>query len=134
MSEPTILVVDDDPDILETTKVALGRSGYDVITAVNGFEAIGAARIRKPDLILLDVMLPRENGYRVARTLREDEAAGVYSQPNSIILLTARDLSTDPDREQLFQNFAKPDRVIYKPFDLDELLEQIETLLAERVT
>ena len=71
---------------------------------------------------------------RVARTLREDEAAGVYSQPNSIILLTARDLSTDPDREQLFQNFAKPDRVIYKPFDLDELLEQIETLLAERVT
>ena len=133
MSDATVLVVDDDPDILETTKVALSRSGYDVVTAVNGFEALGAARILKPDLILLDVMLPRENGYRVARALREDEAAGVYDRPNSIILVTARDLSSTPDREQLFNDFARPDRVIYKPFDLDDLLGQVEDVLADRV-
>jgi len=132
MSEPTILVVDDDPDILVTTKVALSRSGYAVITATNGFEAVGAARIRKPDLILLDVMMPEENGYRVARILREDEQLGVYERPNLIVLVTARDLSTSPDREELFQDFAKPDRVIYKPFDLDDLLQQVAELLEDR--
>ena len=130
MSETTILLVDDEPDILETTKALLERSGYRVITAVNGFEALGAARICKPDLILLDVMLPGENGYRVARTLREDEALGVYEHPNRIILITARDLSSDPEREQLFQDFAKPDRVHYKPFDFDQLLAQIEDVLS----
>jgi CheY-like chemotaxis protein len=132
MSEPTILVVDDDPDILVTTEVALSRSGYAVITATNGFEAVGAARIRKPDLILLDVMMPEENGYRVARILREDEQLGVYERPNLIVLVTARDLSTSPDREELFQDFAKPDRVIYKPFDLDDLLQQVAELLEDR--
>ncbi len=129
MSGKTILVVDDEADILETTKVLLERSGYEVVTATNGFEALGAARICKPDLIILDVMLPGENGYRVSHTLREDEALGVYERPNRIILVTARDLSTDPEREQLFQDFAKPDRVIYKPFDLDDLVSQVGELL-----
>ncbi len=131
MSEATILVVDDDPDIRDTTHVALERAGYSVVTAANGFEAIGAARVAKPDVILLDVMMPRENGYRVARILREDEAAGVYERPNRIALLTARDLSSDPEREQLFQDFAKPDRVIYKPFELDDLLAEIAALLSD---
>ena len=131
MSDSTILVVDDEPDILETTRVLLERSGYKVVTAVNGFEALGAARICKPDLILLDVMLPGENGYRVARALREDEALGVYEKPNRIILVTARDLSSDPEREQLFQDFARPDRVHYKPFNLDQLLAQIAELLGD---
>jgi len=132
MSQQTILVVDDDPDILMTTQVALDRSGYEVITATNGFEAVGAARVRKPDLILLDVMLPEENGYRVARILREDEACGVYERPNLIVLVTARDLSSAPDREEMFRDFAKPDRVIYKPFDLDDLMGQVAELLANR--
>jgi CheY-like chemotaxis protein len=130
MSEKKVLVVDDEPDILETTKVLLERKGYEVVTATNGFEALGAARICKPDLIILDVMLPGENGYRVSRALREDEALGVYERPNRIILVTARNLSTDPEREQLFQDFAKPDRVIYKPFDLDDLIDQVGELIS----
>ena len=130
MSETTILVVDDDQDIQVTTKVALSRAGYNVITASNGFEAVGAVRLRKPDLVLLDVMMPEENGYRVARTIREDEEKGVYEKPNLIVLVTARDLSATPDREELFQDFAKPDRVIYKPFDLDDLIGQVAELLA----
>lgn len=129
MSDATVLLVDDDPDILITNKVALERAGYKVITATNGFEALGAARARKPDLILLDVMMPGENGYRVARILREDEAAGVYERPNRIVLVTARDLSNFPDREEMFRDFAKPDRVIYKPFDLDDLVTQVGELL-----
>lgn len=131
MSRSKILLVDDDPDILETTKVALERADYEVLTATNGLEALGSVRISRPDLILLDVMLPGENGYRVARTIREDEDAGVYDRPNRIILVTARDLSNDPEREELFGDFARPDRVVYKPFELEDLLRQIEELLSE---
>jgi CheY-like chemotaxis protein len=131
MTKATILVVDDDPDILSTTRVALERAGYEVLTAANGLEGLGAVRISRPDLVLLDVMLPGENGYRVARAIREDEAAGVYEHRNRIILFTARDLSNEPDREQMFSDFAQPDRVIYKPFDLDDLMAQIEQLLNE---
>lgn len=131
MSRSKILLVDDDPDILETTKVALERADYEVLTATNGLEALGSVRISRPDLILLDVMLPGENGYRVARTIREDEDAGVYDRPNRIILVTARDLSNDPEREKLFGDFARPDRVVYKPFELGDLLRQIEELLGE---
>ncbi len=131
MSRSKILLVDDDPDILETTKVALERADYEVLTATNGLEALGSVRISRPDLILLDVMLPGENGYRVARTIREDEDAGVYDRRNRIILVTARDLSNDPEREELFGDFARPDRVVYKPFELEDLLRQIEELLSE---
>jgi len=131
MSRSKILLVDDDPDILETTKVALERADYEVLTATNGLEALGSVRISRPDLILLDVMLPGENGYRVARTIREDEDAGVYDRRNRIILVTARDLSNDLEREELFGDFARPDRVVYKPFELEDLLQQIEELLSE---
>lgn len=131
MSQTTILLVDDDPDILETTRFALEREDYEVFTATNGLEALGAVRIRRPDLILLDVMLPGENGYRVARAIREDEEAGVYEKRNKIILVTARDLSNEPGREDLFEGFAQPDRVVYKPFELEDLLGQVKKLLSE---
>ncbi len=131
MTKATILLVDDDLDILETTKVALERAGFEVLTATNGLEALGAVRISRPDLILLDVMLPGENGYRVARAIREDEETGVYERRNKIILVTARDLSTDPDREDIFQDFARPDDVVYKPFDLHDLLLKVRELLEE---
>jgi CheY-like chemotaxis protein len=131
MSQTKILLVDDDPDILETTRVALERADYEVLTATNGLEALGAVRISRPDLILLDVMMPGENGYRVARAIREDEEAGVYEHRNKIILVTARDLSNEPDREELFNDFARPDRVVYKPFELADLLRQVAELLSE---
>jgi len=126
MNPVKILLVDDDEDILETTRVALERAGYEVVTATNGLEALGAVRIKRPDLILLDVMLPGENGYRVARAIREDEETGVYERRNKIILVTARDLSNEPDREELFKDFARPDGVVYKPFELSDLLRKIE--------
>ena len=76
-------------------------------------------------------MMPRENGYRVARTLREDERRGVYPHGLKIALLTARDLSGEPDREEIFLEFSRADLMLYKPFDLEELVARIGGLLAE---
>lgn len=130
MGQPKILVVDDEEDVLETIRYRLEHEGYEVVAAVNGWEAIGAARLAKPDLVVLDVMLPKENGYRVSRTFREDEAAGVYPKRLPVLLLTARDLSTDGDREKMFMEFADADEVIYKPFDMDYLVRRVQELLS----
>ncbi len=134
MSKAKVMLVDDEPDILETVQYALEREGYDVVTATTGIEALGVVRISEPDLLLLDVMLPGENGYRVARMVREDQDRGVYSRKFPIVLVTARDLSLDPDREKMFREFSRADMVVYKPFDLDDLLGLVETLTARRDT
>ena len=132
MSGEKILVVDDEPDVVETVKFRLESDGYEVVTAADGFEALGAARVHRPDLILLDVMLPKENGYRVSRLLREDEDATGATRRTPIVLLTARDLSGDAEREKMFMDFSRANLVIYKPFDLAELVEVVERLLAAR--
>ncbi len=75
-------------------------------------------------------MMPRENGYRVARTLREDEHRGVYPRGLKIVLLTARDLSGEPDREEIFLEFSRADLMLYKPFDLETLIDRLGALLA----
>lgn len=124
-----ILLVDDEPDIIETVEYVLEREGYEVLTAGNGYEALGVTRVHTPDLLLLDVMLPGENGYRVSRAVRDDEDLGVYPRRVPIVLVTARDLSLDPEREKMFMEFSRADLVIYKPFDLDEMLDLIQRLL-----
>jgi two-component system alkaline phosphatase synthesis response regulator PhoP len=124
-----ILLVDDEPDIVETVEYVLQREGYEVLTATDGYAALGVARVHKPDLLLLDVMLPGENGYRVSRAVRDDEELGVYPRRVPIVLVTARDLSLDPEREKMFMEFSRADLVIYKPFDLDEMLNLIQRLL-----
>jgi two-component system response regulator MprA len=129
MSKAKIVLVDDEPDILQTVQRALEFDDYEVITATNGLEALGAVRVHKPDLVLLDVMLPGENGYRVARAIREDEEKGVYERRIPIVLVTARDLSADPEREEMFMGFTQADEVVYKPFELDDLLALVARLL-----
>lgn len=124
-----ILVVDDEPDLLATLQYRLRQEGWDVIVAKNGLEGLGAMRAKEPDLVILDVMLPGENGYRVAKMIREDEELGVYPQRTPILLLTARDLSSDPDREKMFLEFSQADRMMYKPFDMVELLSEVRALL-----
>lgn len=126
----TILLVDDEPDVIETVKYRLEQEGYRVLTAGDGLEALKMVLAKHPDLLVLDVMLPGENGYRVAHKIREDQAAGTYPGRLPIILVTARDLSSDPDREKIFMEFSGADRVIYKPFDLEDLVGQIGELLA----
>ena len=69
--QPLILVADDDPDILALVSFRLERAGYAVVQALNGEEAVQVALARRPDLAVLDVMMPRIDGYEATRRLRE---------------------------------------------------------------
>lgn len=129
MSRRTILLVDDEPDILETTQFRLELEGYEIFTATNGLAGLVAFRKHRPDLLVLDVMMPGENGYRVARKIRLEEAAGKLEPRTPILLLTARDLSGDPERENIFMEFSGADGVMYKPFELDDLVERVGEIL-----
>lgn len=129
MNKGKVLIVDDEADILLSTRFQFEQEGYEVSTAINGWEALGAIRAIEPDLVILDVMMPKENGYRVSKMVKEDIASGNILKNIPIIILTARKLDTDPERENIFEEFSQADTVIYKPFDLDALVKEAEALL-----
>lgn len=119
-----ILVVDDEINIVMVLEARLTGSGYEVITASDGQEGLQKARAEKPDLIILDVMLPKIDGYKVCRMLKSDE---VY-RGIPIILLSAR--TQESDKEIGWQQGA--DRYLTKPFRPEELLQTIEELLPKQ--
>jgi DNA-binding response OmpR family regulator len=118
-----ILIVDDEPKIVMMVKNRLEASGYEVLTASDGQEGLDKARSQKPDLIILDVMLPKIDGYKVCRMLKFDEA---YKKI-SIIMFTARAQKED---EQLGKDVGA-DAYITKPFVAADLLAKIKELLKE---
>jgi two-component system response regulator MprA len=119
MNEPTrILVVDDDPRIAASLRRALIYEGYEVAVAVDGPAALAAARERPPELVVLDVMLPKLDGIEVCRRLR---AAGDVA----ILMLTARDATGD--RVRGLDSGA--DDYLTKPFATEELLARVRALL-----
>jgi len=117
----TILVVDDDPDIARFVEVNLRSAGYDVAVAADGEEALGRAQEMRPDLVLLDVMMPRIDGFEVAQRLRRNP----QTANTSIIMLTAKALSTD----KVLGLTAGGDDYIIKPFDPIELLARVKGTL-----
>jgi diguanylate cyclase (GGDEF)-like protein len=117
----TILVVDDDPDIARFVEVNLRSAGYDVAVAGDGEEALGRAMELRPDLVLLDVMMPRIDGFEVAQRLRRNP----QTANTSIIMLTAKALSTD----KVLGLTAGADDYIIKPFDPIELLARVKGTL-----
>lgn len=121
-----ILVVDDEPDAIELIRFNLKASGYDVITAEDGEEALLKARKFSPDLILLDVMLPEIDGLEVCKILRRDPATA--SLP--IIMLTAK--ASEIDRV-LGLEFGADDYVT-KPFSPRELMLRVRNLLKRKET
>ena len=122
-----ILVVDDEPDILETLKYSLGRRGFEVMTAIDGLEGLEKAKRLPPDFMILDVMLPGCNGYEVSRMLKEwmDNDPEAVSFP--IMLLTARKVDSR-DREKFIATWSRADACMYKPFELDEVVATIHNL------
>ena len=118
----TLLLVDDEPDLLESLSIRLKASGYRVVTAVDGLEALKKARTLQPDLILLDLMLPLMDGYKVARLLKFDSR---YSRI-PILILSAR--GQDQDKE--LAHSAGADDYLVKPFSSNELLSRIGKLLS----
>ena len=117
----TILVVDDDPDIARFVEVNLRSAGYEVAVAADGEEALDRAQDMRPDLVLLDVMMPRIDGFEVAQRLRRNP----QTANTSIIMLTAKALSTD----KVLGLTAGADDYIIKPFDPIELLARVKGTL-----
>ena len=113
-----ILLVEDDPSIREVTAIGLGAAGFAVTTAADGVEGLERFRSEPPDLVLLDIMLPRMDGYEVCRQIRR--AATV-----PIIMLTARGDTMDV----VVGLEAGADDYVRKPFDLPELIARIRAAL-----
>ena len=119
-----ILVVDDEDDILHFLELVLADKGFEVATASNGHDALALAQTERPDLILLDIMMPQMDGWEVLKLLRVDEQTS--SVP--VAMLSAR--TEAQDRVQGLQEGAID--YICKPFSLQELLGKIETIFAQR--
>ena len=117
----SILVVDDDPDIARFVEVNLRSAGYDVSVASDGEQALEKAGLLRPDLVLLDVMMPRIDGFEVAHRLRRNPQTAT----TSIIMLTAKALATD----KVLGLTAGADDYIIKPFDPIELLARVKGTL-----
>ena len=121
---PLVLVADGDEDIRALVTFRLERSGYEVVTAYDGVQALELARERHPDLAVLDVMMPRLSGLEVTRRLREDEA----TQRIPVILLTARVEKADVARGLE----AGADDCVTKPFSPQELRDRVEHVLGRQ--
>ena len=117
----TILAVDDDVDILDLLEISLDSDGYNVITAGDGLDAIAKAKSHVPDLIVLDLMMPKMDGFQVIDNLRSDS----QTRAIPVIMLTARAQIT----EKLQGLDAGADDYITKPFDLKELTARIKAVL-----
>jgi len=116
-----ILVVDDEKDLVDTLTFRLEANGYEVSAAYDGLQGLDKAKKEKPDLIILDLMLPKMDGYKVCGLLKADSR---YSKI-PIILFTAR--AQDSDKKMGEEVGA--DAYITKPFEPQVLLEKIKTLL-----
>jgi DNA-binding response OmpR family regulator len=118
---PVVLAADDDEDILELIAFRLEHSGYTVLQARDGQEALDLARTSRPDLAVLDVMMPKIDGFEVTRRLRADDS----TTRMPIILLTARTQEADVQRG--FD--AGADDYIRKPFSPQELRARVQAIL-----
>ena len=118
---PLVLVADDEEDIRSLVAFRLRRAGYEVITAADGEEALLLATTRLPDLVVLDMMMPKATGLEVTRSMREHEATKVIP----VILLTAR--AQEGDVISGFE--AGADDYVKKPFSPQDLQARVQALL-----
>jgi len=119
-----ILLVDDEPDTIHVVEKRLQLSGYEVITSYDGQDALDKARKEKPDLIILDLMLPKMDGYKVCGLLKADTRYAAIP----IILFSAR--ADESDRQMGLE--VKANAYITKPFDHQVLLDKISELLTPK--
>ncbi len=123
---PVVLVVDDEEHITELIAMGLGYNGFDARRAATGREALDTIQTARPDLVVLDVMLPDLDGFDVARRLRQEEGAGSHLP---IIFLTAKDTT----RDKVEGLRLGGDDYVTKPFSIEELIERVKAVL-RRVT
>ncbi len=118
----TVLIADDEPNIVISLEFLLKREGYQVLVARDGEEALQAIRTHRPDLVLLDVMMPRLSGHEVCQAVRADPAL----QATRILMLTAKGRATDVAKGQALG----ADAYMTKPFSTRELADQVAAMLA----
>ena len=121
--DKTIFIADDESGFVSTLKSRLEFEGFGVATAADGKEALQLINEEKPDLILLDIMMPNVNGYQVCRELKRNGDTSAIP----ILMLTAKSQESD----KFWGHEAGADDYVTKPFDMDELLEKIRALLGE---
>ena len=118
-----VLIADDEPNIVVSLEFLMTQAGYEVEIAINGEQTLQAVQRQRPDLVLLDVMLPLRNGFDVCRMLRNEPAyAGL-----KIVMLTARGRNTEVAKGLA----SGADAYVTKPFATRELLETVRALLGQ---
>jgi len=122
--KPCVLVADDDPQILGMLSMRLAKRGYTVVEAIDGVQTLAEAREKKPDVIILDVMMPGKNGWEVARELKQDPA----TQDIGILVLTAIGQTMNEMTSPLYG----VDDYLDKPFEFAELERKLDNVLAKR--
>jgi DNA-binding response OmpR family regulator len=121
-----VLVCDDEPYIVESVSYVVRKAGYEVVIAEDGLEALNAGKREKPDLIFLDIMMPKLSGYEVCRQLKEDpETRDAY-----IVMLTARGQEED-ERKALDMG---ADEFMTKPFSPRKMRAKLEEVLGSAGT
>ncbi len=123
MAKGKILVVDDEIYIVHILDFSLGMEGYQVLTALDGEQALEKARAEKPDLIVLDIMMPKLDGYETCKALKSDPA----TREIPVILLSAK--GRNVDQKVGFEVGA--DDYITKPFSPRKLVERINAILGQ---
>jgi DNA-binding response OmpR family regulator len=122
MTTHTVLIADDEPNILVTLEFLMQREGHRVLLARDGDEALAQLRAHRPDLVLLDVMMPGRTGFEVCQALRADETLA----RTKVLLLTAKGRDTD-----IAQGLGVgADAYVTKPFSTRELAARVRELLA----
>jgi two-component system alkaline phosphatase synthesis response regulator PhoP len=122
MNSKKILIIDDESDLVETIRFPLETEGFHVLVSYNGEDGLNQARKENPDLILLDLMLPKLDGYKVCRLLKFDER---YKHI-PIFMLTAK----TQEKDKILGKETGADEYLTKPFDLDELIDKIKAYLS----
>lgn len=119
-----VLIADNEPDIVELVRFELEREGYEVLRAVNGQQALKLAQQHEPDLVLVDVHMPKLDGYEVTRQIRADDRLG----PVPVMILSGSVLESD-----VAQSFeAGANQHMGKPFSPGALRTEVQALLGEQ--
>ncbi len=116
-----ILLVDDDAEIIESLRYALSSRGYEIIVARDGNQGLAMAEREAPDLVILDMMMPKRSGFLVLEKLRRTHAV-----PIRVIMITANEGS----RHKAYAEMLGVDDYIRKPFGMDRLLDSVDRLLS----
>ena len=126
MSKKYVLIVDDDPDLVETVSMMLESKGYEVGKAYGGIEGEAAIKERRPDVVVLDVMMPRKDGYKLCKELKANEA----TRSIPVLLLTAVGEAVPTTTYTHYEGMStEAEDFLPKPVDAPTLVAAVERLI-----